>query len=161
MNKRTWLIASSAAVMMVLGGCASTLAPKSIVATAAATPQLSTLSRLIQDAGLAETLNGPGPFTIFAPTDDAFKAVPATTLQALTGDKDRLRAVLTYHVLPTLAMSADVKNGPAKTVQGSNVALSKSGTFVTIEEAVVTTPDVRAANGVVHVIDRVLIPPAK
>jgi len=160
MNKRTWLIAS-AAVMMALGGCASTLAPKSVVATAAATPQLSTLSRLIQDAELADTLNGPGLFTIFAPSDDAFKAVPAATLQGLTGDKDRLRAVLTYHVIPALAMSADLKNGPARTVQGSNVALYKSGTFVTIEEAVVTTPDMRAANGVVHIIDRVLIPPAK
>jgi len=160
MNKRNCLI-TSVALMLTLGGCASTLSTKSLVATVAATAQLSTLSRLIQDAGLNDTLSGPGPFTLFAPNDDAVRAISAVTLQAIAADRERLKAVLTYHVAPGLVVSSEVKNGPAKTVQGSNVALYKSGTFVTIEEAVVVAPDMRVANGVVHVIDRVLIPPAK
>ena len=124
-------------------------------------PQLSTLSKLISDAGLADTLRGPGPFTLFAPTDEAFKAVPAKTLAELAANKEMLAAVLTFHVLPGKVMSADVKNGAAKTVNGANVALAKSGTFVTVEDAVVQQADVPATNGVVHLIDRVLIPPKK
>ena len=158
MNKRHVLIGLLSA--MLLAACASTPAPATVTDTAARTPQLSTLSKLISDAGLTETLSGPGPFTVFAPTDDAFKAVPAATLTALANDKEKLKAVLTYHVIAGKVMSADVKNGPAKTVQGANVALAKSGTFVTIEDAVVTQADVGATNGVVHVIDRVLMPPA-
>jgi uncharacterized surface protein with fasciclin (FAS1) repeats len=128
---------------------------------AARTPQLSTLNKLIGDAGLAATLSGPGPFTVFAPSDEAFKAVPAATLAALASDKEQLKAVLTYHVLAGKVTAADVKAGPAKTVQGANVTLAKSGTFVTVEDAVVTNADVPATNGVVHVIDRVLMPPKR
>ena len=160
MNRSTWLICGTTA-LLVLTGCATTPAPKTIADTAAATPQLSTLTKLIGDAGLTETLRGPGPFTVFAPTDDAFKAVPAKTLDALGKDPALLKSVLTYHVLAGKVASADVKNGPAKTVQGANVALSRAGTFVTIDEAVVTTADMPASNGVVHVIDRVLLPPMK
>jgi len=136
-------------------------APATITDTVARTPQLSTLGKLINDADLADTLRGAGPYTVFAPTDEAFKAVPPATLEALAKDKDRLRAVLLYHVIAGQVMATDVKNGPAKTVQGANVALSRSGTFVTIEDAVVTQADVPATNGVVHVIDRVLMPPVK
>lgn len=160
MNKRTAMIATLAAVW-ALGGCATPPQPVTIADTVARTPQLATLNKLINDAGLAETLRGAGPFTVFAPSDDAFKAVPAATLEALGKDKERLKAVLTYHVLSGQVMAADVKTGPAKTVQGANVALSRAGTFVTIEDAVVTQPDVAVTNGVVHVIDRVLMPPAK
>jgi uncharacterized surface protein with fasciclin (FAS1) repeats len=145
----------------VLAACASTPAPMTITDTAARTPQLSTLTKLINDAGLAETLRGPGPFTVFAPTDEAFKAVPAKTLADLGKDKELLKSVLTYHVLPGSVPAAEVKTGPAKTVQGANVALSRAGSFVTVEEAVVTQADVKAANGVVHLIDRVLIPPRR
>ena len=116
---------------------------------------------MINDAGLADTLRGAGPFTVFAPTDDAFKAVPAATLEALGKDKEKLKAVLTYHVIAGQIMAADVKTGPAKTVQGANVSLARAGMFVTIEDAVVTQPDVPATNGVIHVIDRVLMPPVK
>jgi uncharacterized surface protein with fasciclin (FAS1) repeats len=144
-----------------LAGCATTPAPATIADTAARTPQLSTLAKLINDAGLAETLRGPGPFTVFAPTDDAFKAVPAKTLEDLAKDKELLKSVLTFHVLPGNVPASEVKSGAAKTVQGANVALSRSGTFVTVEEAVVTQADVKASNGVVHVIDRVLIPPRR
>lgn len=160
MNRSTWLICGTTA-LLVLTGCATAPAPKTIADTTAATPQLSTLNKLIGDAGLTETLRGPGPFTVFAPTDEAFKAVPAKTLDALGKDPALLKSVLTYHVLAGKVAAADVKNGPAKTVQGANVALSRAGAFVTIDEAVVTTADVPASNGVVHVIDRVLLPPMK
>ncbi len=160
MNRSTWL-ACSATALLVLTACATAPAPKTISDTAAATPQLSTLNKLIGDAGLTETLRGPGPFTVFAPTNDAFKAVPAKTLDALGKDPALLKSVLTYHVLAGKVAAADVKNGPAKTVQGANVALSRAGTFVTVDEAVVTTADVPVSNGVVHVIDRVLLPPMK
>ena len=149
------------AATLALSACATATAPMTIADTAAATPQLSTLNKLIGDAGLAETLRGTGPFTVFAPTNDAFKAVPAKTLDALAKDPALLKSVLSYHVLAGKVTSADVKNGPAKTVQGANVALAKAGTFVTIDEAVVTTADVPVSNGVVHVIDRVLLPPMK
>ena len=161
MNKRTWLLGSAAAVLVAVGGCATAPSPVSMTDTVARTPQLSTLSKLISDAGLADTLRGPGPFTLFAPTDEAFKAVPAKTLAELAANKEMLAAVLTFHVLPGKVMSADVKNGAAKTVNGANVALAKSGTFVTVEDAVVQQADVPATNGVVHLIDRVLIPPKK
>lgn len=161
MNKRTWLIASGTLVLAALAGCATTPAPKTLADTAAATPSLSTLNRLIADAGLTDTLRGQGPYTVFAPSDDAFKAVPKATLDALAKDKDQLRAVLTYHVVPGKITAADVKNGNVKTVEGNNVALSKAGAFVTVEEAMVVQADVMASNGVVHVIDRVLIPPKK
>ena len=162
MNRRTTLFAvlTALASLALVAGCATTPAPTTITETAARTPQLSTLNKLINDAGLADTLRGAGPFTVFAPSDDAFKAVPVATLDALAKDKERLKAVLSYHVLAGQVMAADVKNGAVKTVQGANVALSKSGTFVTVEDAVVTMADVPASNGVVHVIDRVLMPPA-
>lgn len=161
MIRRHTLLASAFAATLLLGACATTPPPATIAETAARTPQLSTLAKLINDAGLADTLRGAGPFTVFAPSDEAFKAVPKATLDQLASNKDMLRAVLTYHVVPGKVMAADVKSGPAKTVQGSNLALSKSGTFVTVEDAVVQTADVAATNGVVHVIDRVLLPPRR
>jgi uncharacterized surface protein with fasciclin (FAS1) repeats len=147
-----------AATALTLSACAMAPAPKTIVDTAAANPQLSTLTQLIQQAGLTDTLQGPGPYTMFAPTNDAFKAVPTATMEALAKDKERLKAVLAYHVVPGSLNSADLKNGPVKTVQGGNVALYKSGTFLTVEEALVTTPDIRATNGVIQIVDKVLIP---
>jgi uncharacterized surface protein with fasciclin (FAS1) repeats len=149
------------AAALALGACATTPAPTTIADTAAANPQLSTLNKLINEAGLADTLRGPGPYTVFAPTDDAFKAVAPATLEALAKDKNRLKTVLSYHVVPGTLTSSDVKNGPVKTVQGGDVTLYKSGTFLTVEEAVVTTPDVRATNGVIQVVDKVLLPPTK
>ncbi len=161
MNKRLFLRVGSAATLVVLSACATTPPLASIAETAARTPQLSTLSRLIGEAGLTATLQGPGPFTVFAPNDEAFKAVPPETLAKLAKDKDLLKSVLTYHVLPGKVTSAELKSGSAKTVQGASVALSKAGNFVTIEDAVVVTADVPATNGVIHIVDRVLIPPKK
>ena len=161
--KNSIRLACSVAALLALTACATATAPapKTIADTAAANPQLSTLNKLMADAGLTDTLRGPGPFTVFAPTNDAFKAVPAKTLDALGKDPALLKSVLSHHVLAGKVASADVKNGPAKTVQGANVALSKAGSFVTVDEAVVTTADVPVSNGVVHVIDRVLLPPMK
>ncbi|MDL2338144.1 MAG: fasciclin domain-containing protein [Pseudomonadota bacterium] len=160
MQMKKMLIASALTALLA-SGCATAPTPVTISETVAATPQLSTLTKLINDAGLTETLKGPGPYTVFAPTDDAFKAVSAKTLDALAKDKALLTSVLTYHVLPGKVVSADVKNGPTPTLQGTPISLYKSGTFVTVEEAVITTPDIEASNGVVHIVDRVLIPPVK
>ena len=159
-----WLKAISAlstATLLAVSGCATTPAPVSITDSAARTPQLSTLSKLIHDAGLDDTLRGPGPFTVFAPSDEAFKAVPAKTLAELAANKDLLVSVLTYHVLPGKLLSTEVKNGPAKTVNGASLVLYKSGDFLTVEDAVVQQPDLPASNGVIHLVDRVLMPPKK
>ena len=155
MNRRTWMLGLLA---ISLAGCAS-MQPQNVVQVINSDPQLSTLSKLIADAGLSETLSGTGPFTIFAPTNDAFKAVPAKTMAELAANKEQLKRVLTYHVVPAKSAAADVKTGNMKTVNGANVAVARSATFVTVEEALVTGADKTATNGVVHVIDRVLLPP--
>ncbi len=149
------------AAAVLAGACASTPAPTTVADTAARTPQLSTLNKLMADAGLQDTLRASGPYTVFAPSDAAFKAIPAKTMAELSSDKALLRSVLSYHVLPAKVAAADVKNGNAKTVQGASLALSRSGSYVTVEEAMVVQADVPATNGVVHIIDRVLIPPKK
>lgn len=161
MNKRIWLIAATSALTLLAAGCATTPAPKTVAEVAATTPELSTLNKLIGDTGLAATLSGPGPYTVFAPSNDAFKAVPAKTMDTLSKDKAALAALLNYHVVAGQLTSADIKNGPVKTLQGGNLALSKSGTFVTVEDAVVTQADLKATNGVVQIVDRVFIPATK
>jgi uncharacterized surface protein with fasciclin (FAS1) repeats len=154
--------ALAAALVTLMSGCATVSAPVSVADTIAADPSLSTLNSLVQSAGLTDTLKGAGPFTVFAPTNDAFKAVPAKTMEALGKDAAALKGVLTYHVLATKAMAADVKNGKVKTVNGADIELSKAGDFVTVGEgAIVTKANVIASNGVVHVIDTVLLPPVK
>ena len=160
LTRRTLTLASALS-LAVLAGCASTPTPTNITDTAARTPQLSTLSKLINDAGLADTLRSTGPFTVFAPSDEAFKAVPAKTLAELAADKELLKSVLTFHVLPGKVMAADVKNGNAKSVQGAPLALSTAGTFVTVEDAVVQQANVPASNGVIHIIDKVMMPPKR
>jgi len=143
-------------------GCASVPTPVSVADTIASNPSLSTLSGLVASAGLTETLKGTGPFTVFAPTNDAFKAVPAKTMESLAKDPAALKGVLTFHVVEGKTMSADVKNGKVKSVNGADLDLAKAGTFVTIgENAIVTQADIAASNGVVHIIDSVMLPPAK
>ena len=159
MQRRTWMTLAPLAAALVLGACATTPAPTTVAQTIAANPQLTTATRLIQEAGLTETLQGAGPFTVFVPNDEAFKAVPPAMVDALGKDKTRLKAVLNYHVVPGALTSSDVKNGPIKTAQGGELSLYRSGTFVTADEAVVTTADMRATNGVVHIVDKVLMPP--
>ena len=154
-TRKSALLASA----LLISACATTPAPTNVAQTIAANPQLTTANRLIREAGLTETLQGEGPFTVFVPTDAAFQVLPAAMVEALGKDKVRLKAVLTYHVVPGVLLSSDVKNGPIKTAQGSDLSLYRSGTFVTADEAVVITADVQATNGVVHIIDKVLMPP--
>lgn len=151
----------AAAALAVLSACASQPASVSVTDTITQNPNLGTLSKLIADAGLGDTLRGQGPFTVFAPSDEAFKAVPAKTMDELSKDPARLKAVLTYHVLPSKLMAADVKTMGVKSVNGADLALSKAGDFVTVEEAAVQSADIAATNGVVHVVDRVLMPPRR
>ena len=161
-NRRNLFVSASfsaIAALAIVSGCATMQAPVSVAETIAANPQLSTLNGLIVKAGLVDTLKGAVPFTVFAPNNDAFTKVPAKTMAALAADPALLKSVLSYHVVPGKTMAADVKNGNAKTVQGANLALSKAGSFVTVEDAVVQMADITASNGVVHVIDAVLIPP--
>lgn len=130
-----------------------------IVDTAVAAGSFSTLAAALQAANLVETLKGAGPFTVFAPTDDAFAKLPAGTVEALLKDIPKLTKILTYHVVSGKVMSADViKMQSAKTVEGSEVKVDTS-TGVKINESNVTTPDVAADNGVIHIIDAVLMPP--
>lgn len=144
-----------------MAGCASMEPPKTVTQVVASDPNLSTLSVLIKDAGLSETLSGAGPFTLFAPTNEAFKAIPAKTMDELAANKEMLKSVITYHVLPIEAKAADIKPGNVKTLNGANLALSRAGNFVTVEDALVSVTDKPAINGVVHVIDRVLLPPKR
>ena len=130
---------------------------KDIVDTAVAAGSFKTLATALQAAGLVDTLKGKGPFTVFAPTDDAFAKIPKADLDALLKDKAKLTAVLTYHVVPGKVLSKDIKPGKVKTVQGGELTVATAG-GVTVDGAKVTSADVLADNGVIHVIDTVLIP---
>lgn len=137
-----------------------------IVDVAAATPDLSTLVTAVQAAGLAETLSGEGPFTVFAPTNEAFAAIPADKLDAILADTELLTKILTYHVVsgeyPASAVAdlPDVATGAAvPTVEGQDVTIVAGADGVRVNDANVIQPDVEASNGVVHVIDAVLLPP--
>ncbi|GGH62481.1 fasciclin domain-containing protein [Frigidibacter albus] len=132
-----------------------------IVDTAIAAGDFTTLVAAVQAAGLVETLKGEGPFTVFAPTDAAFAALPAGTVEDLLKpeNKEQLAAVLTYHVVPGKVMSTDLTNGmTAATVQGADVTIMTEG-GVKVNAANVTTADIEASNGVIHVIDAVILPP--
>jgi uncharacterized surface protein with fasciclin (FAS1) repeats len=132
-----------------------------IVETAVAAGDFATLASLLERAGLAETLAGEGPFTVFAPTDEAFEAVPQETLDALAEDREKLRAVLLYHVVEGEARASDVASmRSAETLNGDSVRLRASGDTVRVDAARVVKADVDASNGVIHVIDEVLIPSA-
>jgi uncharacterized surface protein with fasciclin (FAS1) repeats len=129
-----------------------------IVDTAVSAGQFKTLVKAVQAAGLVDTLKGEGPFTVFAPTDEAFAKLPAGTVENLLKDKEKLKSVLTYHVVSGKVMSSDAKTGPVTTVQGSQARLAASGGNVTIDGAKVIKADVEADNGVIHVIDSVILP---
>lgn len=183
MNLKT-SAATAIAALLVLSGCSTTMespttsaaapatsaastpaasAPATagtIVEVAAGNPDFETLVAAVTAAGLAETLSGPGPFTVFAPTDAAFEALPEGLVEKLLmpENKDALVAILTYHVLPAEVMAADVTAGEVATVEGSTIEISTSG-GVKVNDANVTATDVDASNGVIHVIDAVLVPP--
>ena len=131
-----------------------------IVETARKAGTFQTLLTAVDAAGLGETLTGGGPFTVFAPTDDAFAALPQATVQGLLADPPALARVLTYHVVPGRISSAQITNdSEQKTVEGSVLTIAVNG-GVTVNDASVIEADVEAENGVIHVIDRVLIPAA-
>jgi uncharacterized surface protein with fasciclin (FAS1) repeats len=131
---------------------------KDIVDTAVAAGQFTTLAKALQAAGLVETLKGAGPFTVFAPTDAAFAKLPAGTLDALLKDKAKLTQVLTYHVVAGKVLASDVvKLKEAKTVQGQSVKIDTSN-GVKVDNATVVKTDIMASNGVIHVIDSVILP---
>lgn len=138
-------------------GAMTAVHAKDIVDTAVAAGNFKTLATALQAAGLVDTLKGPGPFTVFAPTDAAFAKVPKADLDALLKDKAKLTAVLTYHVVPGKVMAADVKAGMVKTVQGSAITVTTNG-GVMVDGAKVTATDIAADNGVIHVIDTVVMP---
>jgi uncharacterized surface protein with fasciclin (FAS1) repeats len=130
---------------------------KDIVDTAVAAGSFKTLATALQAAGLVDTLKGKGPFTVFAPTDAAFAKIPKADLDALLKDKAKLTAVLTYHVVPGAVMAKDVKAGTVKTVQGGMLTIGTTG-GVTVNNAKVVQADIVASNGVIHVIDTVVLP---
>lgn len=134
---------------------------KDIVETAVAAGNFKTLATALTEAALIETLKGKGPFTVFAPTDEAFAKIPTDVLNNLLKDKEALTKVLLYHVVSGKAMSKDiVKLTSAKTVQGSDVKVTVQGKEVMVNAAKAVAVDIEASNGVIHVIDSVIIPPA-
>lgn len=157
MSVKKLILASVIALTVTTGAKAA-----DIVDTAVNAGQFKTLAAALTAAGLIETLKGKGPFTVFAPTDAAFAALPAGTLDDLLKpeNKAKLTAILTYHVVPGKVMSMDLKDDMrAKTVQGSEVTIDLDG-GAKVNDAKVVTPDVAADNGVIHVIDKVILPPA-
>ena len=146
------LIASVLAMGMAFSAHA-----KDIVETAVGAGNFKTLATALTAAGLIDTLKGKGPFTVFAPTDAAFAKIPKADLDELLKDKAKLTAVLTYHVVAGKVMAADVKAGKVKTVQGSEITVATTG-GVTVDGAKVSATDIVASNGVIHVIDSVILP---
>lgn len=133
-----------------------------IVDTAVNAGSFKTLVKAVQAAGLVDTLKGPGPFTVFAPTDEAFAKLPAGTIESLLANPEQLKQVLTYHVVAGKVMASDVVNlKEAKTVQGSSVKIKVNGGNVMVDNAKVVKTDIQCANGVIHVIDTVILPKAK
>lgn len=133
----------------------------SIVDVASSNASLKMMTAAIQAAGMTSTLQGKGPFTVFAPTDQAFAAVPAATRQRVLEPKNRaiLARILSYHVVPGAITSTQLKSGSVKTVEGKTVNINVSPERVTVNDAKVTQPDIPASNGVIHVVDRIILPP--
>jgi uncharacterized surface protein with fasciclin (FAS1) repeats len=145
------IVAASAAAVPSLA------ADQDIVDTAISAGSFKTLVTAVQKAGLVETLKGKGPFTVFAPTDEAFAKIPKTQLDALLADKVALSKVLTYHVVAGKVMAADVKAGSVKSVEGGDITVTTAG-GVMVDKSKVIKTDIAASNGVIHVIDTVMMP---
>ena len=154
MNTSLKLVAASVALFV----SQAAIAAQDIVDTAVGAGQFKTLVTAVKAAGLVDTLKGPGPFTVFAPTDAAFAKLPAGTVEGLLKDPAKLKSILTYHVVAGKVMAKDVKTGDAKTVQGQTVALMAEGGKVSVNGANVVLADVAASNGVIHAIDTVILP---
>ena len=151
-----------AAAIGLAGSFGAQAAEKDIVDTAIEAGQFQTLAAALEAAGLVATLKGEGPFTVFAPTDEAFAKLPSGTVETLLKEenKDQLTAILTYHVVPGKVMSQDVAGiDEARTVNGKMIDVEVDGSAVKVNDATVTQADIAAANGVIHVIDTVILPP--
>ena len=151
-----------AAASGLAGSFGAQAAEKDIVDTAVAAGQFQTLAAALEAAGLVATLKGEGPFTVFAPTDEAFAKLPSGTVETLLKEenKDQFTAILTYHVVPGKVMSEDVAAiDEARTVNGKMIDIEVEGSAVKVNDATVTQADIAAANGVIHVIDTVILPP--
>lgn len=160
MLKRLLVLATALAVLAFPVGSASAAPKKDIVETAAAAPQFSTLVSLVKKAGLVGTLSGTTNYTVFAPTNAAFAKVPKKTLDDLASDKAMLRKVLLYHVLPGKVPASKVlKTKSATTAEGSKVTFSVRGNSAFVNDAKIIKTDIRCSNGIVHAINRVLLPP--
>ena len=156
MIRSTFLAVTAAASMTASFAFAQDM---DIVDTAAGAGTFTTLLAAAEAAGLVETLKSEGPFTVFAPTDEAFAALPAGTVEGLLADPEALAAILTYHVVPGAVMSTDLTNGmTATTVNGADITIMTEG-GVKVNDANVVTADVAASNGVIHIIDAVIMPP--
>ena len=157
------VILFGAMMAILVSGSVAKSQSKDIVDLAAGNKDLTTLVAAVKAGGLVQVLKGNGPFTVFAPTDEAFAALPDGTLESLLKpeNKDQLAAILKYHVVAGKVMSTDLSNGQkAATVQGEKVMVSIKGSTVKIDDAKVVAADVKAKNGVVHVIDKVILPPS-
>ncbi|MGB7961848.1 MAG: fasciclin domain-containing protein [Propionicimonas sp.] len=170
--------AAGVSALLILSGCSSTgddsstttsesasassamPEPGTIAEVASANSEFSTLVAAVSAAGLVETLSGTGPYTVFAPTNSAFEALPEGLVETLLKpeNKEALTSILTYHVVPGEVTSDQIVPGDVKTVEGSTLTISTDGGGVSVNDAKVTTADVDASNGVIHVIDKVLVP---
>jgi len=162
MNKRLWWVLPIGALAWAFIGYSamSQKAEKDIVDTAISAGQFKTLVKLVQEAELVDALRGEGPFTVFAPTDEAFAKLPKSRVDALLKDKQALRQVLLYHVVQGKVMSSDVvKIRSAKTLQGQDIRIRVRNNTVRINDAKVVKADIVCTNGVIHVIDKVILPP--
>ena len=160
MLKRLIAVAMVVAALAIPASVASAAGSKNIVETAAGNPQFSTLVSLVEKAGLAGTLSGTKPYTVFAPTNAAFAKVPKKTLNMLLGDKAMLRKVLLYHVLPGKVPASKVlKTKSATTAEGAKVQFSVRGKSAFVNESKIVKTDIECSNGIIHVINAVLIPP--
>jgi uncharacterized surface protein with fasciclin (FAS1) repeats len=159
------LSATVLATLLAISGCASTQAPSQPATLAAAAQQdaeLSTFNQLVQQAGLQDALTGSTPLTVFAPTNAAFKALPAATLEALSKNPAELQAVLKHHVVAGVHTQASIQtNTTMTTLADTKLPLSKAGEFLTVDEGLVIKGDVQTGNGVLHIIDAVSVPPKK
>jgi uncharacterized surface protein with fasciclin (FAS1) repeats len=159
-----WIAASLLAIALVISAGLSVAetkaAPKDIVDTAVAAGSFNTLVAAVQAAGLVDALKGDGPLTVFAPTDEAFAKLPEGTVESLLKpeNKDKLIAVLTYHVVSGQIMSGDVKPGSVATLQGGSFEVTAENGKIMINQATVISADIKTSNGVIHVIDEVILP---
>ena len=178
MSRTLSVLAATATIAVVASACSSSdnksssktdptststaaKAPGTVVVVASSNPDFSTLVTAVTKAGLVETLNGPGPYTVFAPTNAAFAKIPADQLNAILADKAQLTKILTYHVVSGKVMAADLQpEQMVKTVEGQDLDIKVTNGAATVNGCNIVKTDVTASNGVIHVIDCVLIPPA-